>query len=131
LPYGNKTFKPQLYCEYYYNKKAWMTMDVFEQFLTKFNDSIKRESDARVARGQAERKVLLLIDNAAGHGKNFNYSHVNVHLLPPNTTSWLQPMDAGIIRNFKLQFTKILMNFIVNNLDEHKKIVLPDVKEAI
>ena len=29
------------------------------------NDSIKRESEARVARGQAERKVLLLIDNAA------------------------------------------------------------------
>jgi len=126
-----KNFNPNVYCEYYYNKKAWMTQDIFTQVLKNFNDDIKRESDARVARGEKERKVLLLVDNAAGHGTSFDLSHVKVHFLPPNTTSWLQPMDAGIIRNFKAQYTKLVMNFIVDCLDKEKKLVLPDVKDAI
>ena len=37
-------------------------------------------------------------------------------------------MDAGIIRNFKLNYQKILMSFIV---DQYKKFVLPDVKQSI
>ena len=40
-------------------------------------------------------------------------------------------MDGGIIRNFKLQLNKILINFLVNNLDKEKKQILSDVILAI
>ena len=48
-----------------------------------------------------DRKVLLLTDNAGGHGTEFEYSHLEVKLIKPNCISHLQPIDAGIIRNFK------------------------------
>ena len=43
-------------------------------------------------------KVLLIIDNAQSHIYNhLTLAFLEVHPLPPNTTSKLQPLDAGII----------------------------------
>ena len=55
------------------------------------------------------RKVLLLIDNFSGHefgvqlvrGKQ-GLSNVQIERLLPNTTSYWQPLDQGIIASFKL-----------------------------
>jgi len=50
------------------------------------------------------RHILLLIDNAPGHvvdEEERALSNVKVEFLPPNTTSKIQPMDAGIIAAFK------------------------------
>ncbi|CAG8475486.1 605_t:CDS:2, partial [Diversispora eburnea] len=42
--------------------------------------------------------VLLLLDNCESHKiEGLDLSHVDVHFLPPNTTSRMLPMDAGII----------------------------------
>ena len=47
------------------------------------------------------KKVLLFIDNAPSHPKNFRLSDVNVVLLLVNTISLLQPLDQGIIATIK------------------------------
>ncbi|QRV94802.1 tigger transposable element-derived protein 6 [Ceratobasidium sp. AG-Ba] len=58
---------------------------------------------------QQDRHVLLLCDNASSHSLNgASYSHIEVAYLPPNLTSWLQPMDAGIIRTFKANYRRLL-----------------------
>ena len=78
---------------YLHNKKAWMTSIFFETYLRQFNGHIGR------TRGQ---KVLLLIDNTPSHAfEHLTLSYVKVCPLPPNTTSKLQPLDAGIISSFK------------------------------
>jgi hypothetical protein len=41
-------------------------------------------------------KVLLLVDNTAGHPKDLYHPNLNVIFLPPNTTSLIQPIDQGI-----------------------------------
>lgn len=48
---------------------------------------------------RAERRhILLLLDNASVHtATNLVLTNVKIHMLPPNTTAFLQPMDAGII----------------------------------
>ena len=50
------------------------------------------------------RHILLLADNAPVHiiDENVNLTNVTVHFLPPNTTAYLQPYDAGIINSFKI-----------------------------
>lgn len=52
-----------------------------------------------------KRKILLLIDNAPSHILgDLVLSNVTVHFLPPNTTSKIQPLDAGIISAFKRRY---------------------------
>ena len=50
-------------------------------------------------------RVLLLLDNCLSHNlQGLTLSHVEVYFLPPNTTSKLQPMDAGVIMSFKRHY---------------------------
>ena len=78
---------------YLYNTKAWMMGSFFELYLRRFNSYIRHTKMW---------KVLLIIDNAPSHiYDHLDLAFLEVHSLPPNTTSKLQPLDAGIISSFK------------------------------
>ncbi|KAH9124685.1 hypothetical protein AeMF1_004594 [Aphanomyces euteiches] len=58
-------------------------------------------------------------------------SNVRVKFLPPNTTSHIQPLDAGIIRNFKLKYKTHFVQWLLDQIsvgDNEKKL---DVLSAI
>jgi hypothetical protein len=49
-------------------------------------------------------KVLMFYDNCPAHlakMNEMNFSNVKIILLPKNTTTSTQTLDAGIIKNFK------------------------------
>jgi hypothetical protein len=52
-------------------------------------------------------KIALLVDNASVHRINKTFDHIKIIFLPANTTSMLQPLDAGINCKFqsKIQVT--------------------------
>jgi hypothetical protein len=80
---------------YRWNKKAWMTTVLFHEWLKKFDADMRNQ----------RRQVLLLLDNAPTHAvRTIELTNVNVLFLPPNTTSHIQPMDAGIISAFKKRY---------------------------
>ena len=61
------------------------------------------------------RRVLLLLDNFSVHEaavqtltENNTLKNIRVEFLPPNCTSVYQPLDQGIIANFKLYYRTIL-----------------------
>ena len=58
------------------NKKAWMTAELFQQWLDKLNCKIKRDNPC----------ILLFIDNCTAH-PDVQFSNVRLAILPPNTTS--------------------------------------------
>jgi hypothetical protein len=62
------------------------------------------------------RSILLLIDNASSHVE-LQLSNVKVHFLPPNTTSELQPMDAGLIKSFKAHYRRSFIQWILFHLE--------------
>ena len=79
------------------------------------------------------RHLLLLLDNSSGHG-TFDkgaFSNVTIEYLPPNTTSQLQPMDAGVIRNLKLHYKVSLFNSLLQLLNEINQIVMQNWYQAI
>ena len=45
--------------------------------------------------------------------------NVTIQFKPPNTTSFLQLVDAGIIRNLKFHNRKLLVNFSLNSIKLH------------
>jgi hypothetical protein len=55
--------------------------------------------------------VLLIIQK-----KKLN--SIRVEFLPPNTILQFQPMDQGIIQNFKILYRKEVIRKMVNDIDE-------------
>ena len=81
---------------YFSNSKSWMTSEIFETVLSKLNRKLVFEN----------RKVILFLDNATCHPESIydEFSNIKIVFLPKNTTSRLQPLDAGIIRNFNVKY---------------------------
>lgn len=88
--------KAVLPVDYYSQKKAWMDGDIMEAILTKLNLRLS----------SCGRSILLFIDNAGCHPDYLKckFSNIKVCFLPANTTSKLQPLDLGIIQNFKVHY---------------------------
>jgi transposase len=77
--------------QYESSKRAWMTGPLWDKLLRQWDRSMRLQ----------DRKILLIVDNAPSHPMVANLTHIRVEFLPPNTTSFAQPMDAGIIKNLK------------------------------
>ena len=82
-----------------------MQVSVWHNYLNKLNQIMRWQN----------RNILLLADNAPTHiiNETIQLSNINVHFLPPNTTSHLQPLDAGIINSFKVISIKLLLFLFV------------------
>lgn len=93
-------------CDYRANKKAWMTRELFTQWLLQLDDAMKKKG----------RKILLIVDNCSAHVVNVRLSNVKLEFLPPNCTSLLQPLDQGIIRCVKAEFRKRLVQRLLINI---------------
>lgn len=86
--------KKTLPVDYYWNKKSWMQVSIWNQYLKKLDAQMRRQG----------RNILLLIDNAPTHAlyETTNLTNITIEHFPPNTTAHLQPCDQGIINSFKV-----------------------------
>lgn len=89
------------------NKKAWMTRDIMTEWL----------SDLDKKMGLRKRKIILFLDNATSHPHGLKLKNIKIIFLPPNTTSVCQPLDQGIIRNFKFYYRDLIVNHILSKID--------------
>ena len=66
------------------------------------------------------RKILLFIDDCSAHFDLPNLKNVTVHY-PSKNTSILQPLDQGIIRNFKVHYRRqVVIEYVLVAIDESK-----------
>src|SRR5438128_5996251 len=82
---------------------------------------------------QLSQKSLLLVDNCPAHtdGSSLGLKNLQIKFLPANTTAYIQPCDAGIIRNFKVYYRKILVSQWIRELNEGQEMKKLNIKEAI
>ena len=95
---------------YFSQPKAWMTGDILVSVLTKVNRKLSSKG----------RSIILLMDNAGCHPEHSvkdRFSNIKVIFLPPNTTSKLQPLDLGIIQNFKVHYRTLFLRFVLSQID--------------
>ena len=90
-----------------------MTTEIMTSILGKINRQME----------VVKRKILLFMDNAPCYPESLNerYSNIRVVFLPKDTTSRLQPLDAGIIRSFKLQYRKKCLKFMIFRINDNVK----------
>ncbi|XP_041082893.1 tigger transposable element-derived protein 4 [Polyodon spathula] len=89
------------------NMNACMTGEIWEEWLKKI-DNIMRAK---------KRMILMLCGNCAAHVNYVRLTNIKLVFLPPNNTSLIQPMDQGIIANFKKQYRSLFLRQLVNTID--------------
>jgi hypothetical protein len=110
LLYIGKSERPRQICtvkhldfNYYFNPTAWMNEMVFFDFIQKLNVQMIKQN----------RSIIMFIDNCKAHPINLTFSNVKIVFLPANTTSVLQPMDAGVIKCFKGYYRTRMASFLI------------------
>jgi hypothetical protein len=82
-----------------WNKKAWMNTAIMREWLLEFYTHIG-----------STREVLLTMDNFSAHYTAIEISppppNIRICWLPANSTSRFQPLDQGIIQNFKAYYKR-------------------------
>ena len=117
--------------QYRNNKTAWMTGEIFQEWLSAFK--------VHVLRNNPRRKVLLLLDGFSAHlsglrewQEKSGHPNIQVEFLPGNATSLYQPMDQGIIRNLKLYYRKqLLENMVHHTLNRRNPLKEIDLLQCI
>jgi len=94
------------------NKKAWMNRLIFQEWLKNFDKLIRLSS--------SDRKVLLLIDNVHSHNINeLQLKNIEILFLPKNSTTKVQPLDAGIIASFKAKYRQKYIRFLLDQIEQN------------
>lgn len=105
--------RESLGCQYRWSTKAWMTQTIFLEWIKAFDERM------------AGRQVLHILDNCNAHipvaelKDHVQLQNTTVLYLPPNSTSKIQPSDAGIIRNLKAYYRRRFNSLLLNNLEEN------------
>ena len=98
-----------------------MTGVLFGTWIQKVNNKMQTQN----------RNILLLLDNAPGHMEDgLALSNITIKFLLPNTTSHLQPLDAGIIKSFKAQYRKLYVHWLLQ-YEEGKPNAQPNILDAV
>ncbi|RHY21965.1 hypothetical protein DYB32_009664 [Aphanomyces invadans] len=68
---------------------------------------------------EEDRKILLLVDNAPSHSldEDVLLDNVKIQMLPKNTTSHLQPQDAGILAAYKAKVKQRQLQNALGQID--------------
>ncbi|CAG5006804.1 unnamed protein product [Parnassius apollo] len=97
-----------LLVDYEANKKAWMTSEIFEKVLRKWDSQLRGN----------KKKIILFIDNCPTRPQIQNLTNIKLAFLPPNTTSIIQPIDQGIIKTLKGHYRKLLVEKMVKDIEK-------------
>jgi hypothetical protein len=109
--FQNKT-GAQLGFQYQNNAKAWMTANIYREWLQQWDFEL----------GTRKRKIVLLQDNFSGHIVPDDLQNISVVNFAPNLTAHVQPLDQGIIRCFKAHYRA---NYIRRAIDRYNTGVTP------
>ena len=105
---GVKTL-PSRYCAQH---KSWMSGGLFEDWV--------HELDWKF--GISKRKIALIIDHYTAHPHVENLKWADLIFLPPNTTSYTQPIDQGIIRGLKAKYRSLAIRKLILALEKKEPI---------
>ncbi|XP_025190385.1 tigger transposable element-derived protein 6-like [Melanaphis sacchari] len=91
--------------DYTANKNAWMTREIFSQWLIKWDNEL-------------DRKIVIFVDNCTVHNVSLNLKKIKLVFLPANTTLLIQLCDQGIIRTLKAYYRLKMRKRVITLIDE-------------
>ncbi|GBM14587.1 Tigger transposable element-derived protein 4 [Araneus ventricosus] len=109
--------------DYDFNKKSWITSEICEKWVQKLDKRMIAEC----------RKIALVFDNCPVYPKEINpkLKNVTVFHLSPDTLSKQQPMDQGVIKNFKIHYLKRIVQKVITALENNQSMPKVNLRESI
>ena len=96
-------------CRYLANKNAWMTGELFWEWLKWFRKHVG-----------TDRQIVLLLDNFSGYAPgDVTPPNIKIVFLPPNTTSKLQTCDQGIIHTLKAHTRRAILRSLLDFTEQY------------
>ncbi|KAG7477494.1 hypothetical protein MATL_G00070200 [Megalops atlanticus] len=92
--------------QYFYDRNAWMTSDLFAHWLEQWDASLASQ----------QRFVALVVDNCPAHPP-VKLNNIELVFLPPNVSSQVQPCHQGIIRTLKAHYRRQMVSQIIAAVD--------------
>ncbi|KAM6071935.1 tigger transposable element-derived protein 4 [Theristicus caerulescens] len=99
--------------DYEANDMAWMTSEVFEQWMHKLDDRFQAQ----------ERQVVILVDSLPAHTEVKNLKSVKLVFSPPDPSSCIATKQ-GAIRSLKLKYRRCLIKRFVDCIEGNKEFML-------
>ncbi|KNE95919.1 hypothetical protein PSTG_10718 [Puccinia striiformis f. sp. tritici PST-78] len=95
--------------DYHFNKRAWMTTEIFHEWIGRFNCEMRSQ----------KLNILLLLDKFLAHSlPEGGLSNIWLEFFSPNLTAHIQPMDARIIRAFKSHYKQRSISKSIQRYDQ-------------
>jgi hypothetical protein len=98
-----------------------MTTALFKIWLIKLDNKMKMKN----------KHILLFLDNFSGHNIDLALENIKIAFYLPNCTSVLQPLDQGIIRNFKYFYRTKVLRHIIARLDSVESVESISMLDAL
>ncbi|GBN29937.1 Tigger transposable element-derived protein 4 [Araneus ventricosus] len=92
--------------DYIFNKKSWMTSEICSKVAQTYDCSVAK-------------LLSFLIIVPPPKEINQKLKNIAVFYLPPNTTSKLQAMDQGVMKNFKIHYRKRIVRKVITVLENN------------
>jgi hypothetical protein len=86
-----------------------MTAEVFTSWLKDWDKKLGKQS----------RKILLIVNNAEPHPNLIDLKNNTLEFLPPNTSSIIQPLNMGTIKNLKTHYRRLLVTYILKAIEDN------------
>ena len=113
----------QLPTPYKNNSNAWMTGDIFQDWLVSFEADMAKE----------DRNIVLVVDNCSAHPKHCadDLPHIKLVFFPPSVTSVIQPCDMGIIRNLKANYRRKVVSRVITHIEPNCDVTVSSIAKSI
>ncbi|NXK16103.1 TIGD4 protein, partial [Arenaria interpres] len=99
--------------DYEANDMAWMTSEVFEQWMHKLDDRFQAQ----------QRQVVILVDSLPAHTEVENLKSVKLAFSPPDSSSCIA-MKEGVIRSLKVKYRHCLIKKFIDCVEGNKEFML-------
>ncbi|NXA13388.1 TIGD4 protein, partial [Sapayoa aenigma] len=99
--------------DYEANDRAWMTPEVFEQWMHKLDDRFQAQ----------QRRVVIFVDSLPAHTEVKNLKSVKLMFFPPDSSS-CTAVKQGVIRSLKVKYRHCLIKRFVDCVEGNKEFVL-------
>ena len=93
------------------NKMAWMTADVFEQWMQKLDERFQAQ----------QRRVVIFVESSPAHPEVKNLKSIELAFFPSCLSSKFIAMKQGVIRSLKIKYRHCLIKKFLSSVEGSKE----------
>ncbi|XP_010626225.1 tigger transposable element-derived protein 4 [Fukomys damarensis] len=93
------------------NRMAWMTSDIFEQWMQKLDEKFQAQ----------QRRVVIFVDSFPAHPEVKNLKSIELAFFPSCLSSEIIAMKQGVIKSLKIKYRHCLIKKFLNSVESSKE----------